>query len=114
MMKEAILDDSPHRDIRLNDVFNKITDIWQHQNSVTTGSKPTMTCDVIESVRSDLNEPISHDEESPGGHPLEISLWRLLHCQKHCLVTLILRDLRRAAGFHIQGENTESFHTTAA
>uniref|UniRef100_A0A8D9ETX1 Uncharacterized protein n=1 Tax=Cacopsylla melanoneura TaxID=428564 RepID=A0A8D9ETX1_9HEMI len=73
MMKEAILDDSPHRDIRLNDVFNKITDIWQHQNSVTTGSKPTMTCDVIESVRSDLNEPISHDEESPGGHPLEIA-----------------------------------------
>uniref|UniRef100_A0A8D8M0P2 Uncharacterized protein n=1 Tax=Cacopsylla melanoneura TaxID=428564 RepID=A0A8D8M0P2_9HEMI len=62
MMKEAILDDSPHRDIRLNDVFNKITDIWQHQNSVTTGSKPTMTCDVIESVRSDLNAPISHGE----------------------------------------------------
>ncbi|XP_008468653.2 protein charybde [Diaphorina citri] len=63
MMKDHYLDgDSPHRDIRLNEVFNKITYIWHH-NSVTKGSgKPTtMTCDVIESVRSDLNVPISNN-----------------------------------------------------
>lgn len=58
MMKDTrYLEDTP---IRLNDVFNKITDVWQHQhqNSVIEGSKPTMSCDVIETVRSDLNEPI--------------------------------------------------------
>jgi len=54
MMKdiEHFLEDSPHRDIKLNEVFNKITDILQQQ-TVVTPSKQKMSCDVIETILPD-------------------------------------------------------------
>lgn len=51
MMKdiEHFLEDSPHRDIKLNEVFNKISDILQQQ-TVVAPSKQKMSCDVIETI----------------------------------------------------------------
>lgn len=60
MMKdiEHFLEDSPHRDIKLNEVFNKITDILQQQ-TVVTPSKQKMSCDVIETILPERSiEPI--------------------------------------------------------
>lgn len=60
MMKdiEHFLEDSPHRDIKLNEVFNKITDILQQQ-TVVTPTKQKMSCDVIETILPDRsNVPI--------------------------------------------------------
>lgn len=55
---EHYLEDSPHRDVKLNEVFNKITDILQ-QTSVTP-VKQRISCDVIENMLSDRNNiPIS-------------------------------------------------------
>lgn len=54
---EHFLEDSPHRDIKLNEVFNKITDILQ-QTSVSP-VKQKMSCDVIETILPDKsNIPI--------------------------------------------------------
>lgn len=53
MMKgEHYLEEPTHRDIKLNEVFNKITDILHQQSSVTP-TKQKMTCDVIESILPD-------------------------------------------------------------
>ncbi|KAG8295661.1 negative regulation of signal transduction [Homalodisca vitripennis] len=54
MMKdiEHFLEDSPHRDIKLNEVFNKITDIIQQQ-AVVTPDKQKMSCEVIETILPD-------------------------------------------------------------
>lgn len=51
---EHYLEDSPHRDVKLNEVFNKLSDILQQQNSVTP-VKQKMTCDVIETILPDRN-----------------------------------------------------------
>ncbi|KDR16565.1 protein charybde-like isoform X1 [Zootermopsis nevadensis] len=60
MMKgeiEHFLEDSSHRDTRLHGVFNKISDIWQHQNCV---SRQKMTSDVIESILPErFNVPVA-------------------------------------------------------
>ncbi|KAI5755160.1 hypothetical protein M8J77_014600 [Diaphorina citri] len=104
MMKDHYLDgDSPHRDIRLNEVFNKITYIWHH-NSVTKGSgKPTtMTCDVIESVRSDLNVPISNNERMLG----EIG------ARNHMVVMYCGRDGRKQTSGVCPNEGLVSFTLT--
>ena len=55
---EHFLEDSSRRDAtRLNGVFNKISDIWQHQNTV---SRPKMSSEVIESILPDrFNVPIA-------------------------------------------------------
>lgn len=55
---EHFLEDSPHRDIKLNEVFNKITDILQQQ-TVVAPTKQKMSCDVIETILPERsNEPI--------------------------------------------------------
>lgn len=60
MMKgdiEHFLEDSSHRDTRLHGVFNKISDIWQHQNSV---SRQKMSSEVIESILPErFNVPVA-------------------------------------------------------
>jgi hypothetical protein len=54
---EHFLEDSSRRDTRLRGVFNKISDIWQHQNSV---SRQKMSSEVIESVLPErFNVPIA-------------------------------------------------------
>lgn len=55
---ENFLEDSSRRDTsRLNGVFNKISDIWQHQNSV---SRQKMSSEVIESILPErFNIPIA-------------------------------------------------------
>lgn len=56
---EHYLEDSPHRDVKLNEVFNKLTDILQQQTSVTP-AKQKMSCDVIENILPDRSSvPIS-------------------------------------------------------
>ena len=53
---EQFLEDPSHRDTKLRGVFNKISDIWQHQNSV---SRPKMSTEVIESILPErFNVPI--------------------------------------------------------
>ena len=55
---EHFMEDSSRRDTtRLNGVFNKISDIWQHQNSV---SRQKMSSEVIESILPErFNIPIA-------------------------------------------------------
>jgi hypothetical protein len=54
---QHILEDSSNRDTRLNGVFNKISDIWQHQNSV---SRQKMSSEVIESILPErFNVPVA-------------------------------------------------------
>ncbi|XP_063243486.1 protein charybde-like isoform X1 [Bacillus rossius redtenbacheri] len=54
---EHFLEDTPHHDSRLHGVFNKISDILQHQNSPT---KQKMSSEVIESIQPErFNVPIN-------------------------------------------------------
>lgn len=55
---EHFMEDSSRRDTtKLNGVFNKISDIWQHQNSV---SRQKMSSEVIESILPErFNIPIA-------------------------------------------------------
>lgn len=50
---EHFLEDSSYRDSKLQEVFNKISNIWQQQNSVL--SKRKLSSEVIETVLPDRN-----------------------------------------------------------
>lgn len=55
---EHFLEDSPHHhDSKLHGVFNKISDIWQQQHSVS--HKQKMSAEVIETILPERNIPIS-------------------------------------------------------
>ncbi|XP_022191088.1 protein charybde isoform X1 [Nilaparvata lugens] len=59
---EHFLEDSPHRDVKLNEVFNKLSDILQQQTPI----KQKMSCDVIDSILPDRNTvPISSGSTRP-------------------------------------------------
>lgn len=57
---EHFLEDSPHRDSKLHGVFNKISDIWQQQHSVS--HKQKMSAEVIETILPERNIPISNSK----------------------------------------------------
>ncbi|XP_034230325.1 protein charybde-like [Thrips palmi] len=56
---EHFLEDSPHHnDSKLHGVFNKISDIWQQQHTVS--HKQKMSAEVIETILPERNIPISN------------------------------------------------------
>lgn len=59
---EHFLEDSSYRDSKLQEVFNKISNIWQHQqNSVSIKRK--LSSEVIETVLPEQNRiPIAEGE----------------------------------------------------
>ncbi|PSN58152.1 hypothetical protein C0J52_01043 [Blattella germanica] len=104
MMKsdfEHFLEDSSHRDTKLRGVFNKISDIWHHQNSV---SRPKMSTEVIESILPErFNVPITgcayRDSEEDSGatealaRRLEEELRAAKSAQLSCGEVLLPADL---------------------
>lgn len=50
---EHFLEDSSYRDSKLQEVFNKISNIWQQQNSVSIRRK--LSSEVIETVLPERN-----------------------------------------------------------
>ncbi|KAJ9591960.1 hypothetical protein L9F63_001472 [Diploptera punctata] len=104
MMKgnfEQFLEDPSHRDTKLRGVFNKISDIWQHQNSV---SRPKMSTEVIESILPErFNVPIAglsaKDSEEDSGatealaRRLEEELRAAKSAQLSCGEVLLPSDL---------------------